>query len=92
MINMDFTTTAVARPKILNQTLSSFSENLKGINLKDCRLIINIDPLPPNIKRKAVINISLKRPWGQCISTSPHGLFLLMLSMFSSISFVYIDC
>jgi hypothetical protein len=60
MLSMDFTTTAVARHGIFNQTLSSFSKNLKGINLKDCRLVINVDPLPPNRKRRDVIKVAKK--------------------------------
>jgi len=57
---MDFTTTAMARPEILNRTLSSFSKNLIGITLKNCRLFINIDPLPSGIKRKEVIRVARK--------------------------------
>jgi len=49
-IIMDFTTTAMVRPHILDRTLGSFSKNLQDVNLKECRLVINIDPLPP-IKR-----------------------------------------
>jgi len=60
MIQMDFTTTAMTRPEILETTLESFSKNLEDINLKDCRLVINIDPLPPGIKRKYVINVAEK--------------------------------
>lgn len=60
MVKLDFTTTAVARPGILNQTLSSFSTNLKGINMKDCKLVINIDPLPSDTKRKNVIKVAEK--------------------------------
>jgi len=58
-IIMDFTTTAVVRPHVLDRTLGSFSKNLKDINLKECRLVINIDPLPP-IKRKNVIIVARK--------------------------------
>ena len=58
-IIMDFTTTAVVRPQILDRTLGSFSKNLKDINLKECRLVINIDPLPPN-RRKHVIQVARK--------------------------------
>ncbi len=57
---MDFTTTAMTRPMILDRTLTSFSKNLEGINLKSCRLFINIDPLPPEIKRKTVIEVAKK--------------------------------
>ena len=57
---MDFTTTAVCRPKILEATLSSFEKNLLGISLKDCRMIINVDPLPSGKNREAVIEVAQK--------------------------------
>ncbi len=59
-IVMDFTTTAMARPMIVNKTYESFSRNLKGINLKNCRLFINVDPLPPDVKRKNVVKVARK--------------------------------
>ena len=69
-IIMDFTMTAMARHEIVNNTLKSFSKNLKGINLKDCRLIVNIDPLPPKVKRKNVIKIG-RRYFGDVIYNLP---------------------
>jgi hypothetical protein len=41
-----FTTTATFRPDLIEQTYSSFSKKLTGIKLKDCELIINVDPIP----------------------------------------------
>jgi len=67
---MDFTTTAMARPSILNTTLNSFSKNLVGIDLKKCRLIINIDPLPPEIRRKNVVKVARKY-FGEVIYNYP---------------------
>jgi hypothetical protein len=58
MIEMDFTTTAMSRPRLVEQTLKSFTTKLKGVDFKKSRLIINIDPLPPNIKRKEVIAVA----------------------------------
>jgi len=43
---VDFVTTACNRPEILNETYKSLSFALKGLNLKLCRLFINIDPMP----------------------------------------------
>lgn len=60
MIKLDFTTTAMARPEIVNETYSSFSKNLEGINLKDCRLFINIDPLPKDVDREKVTEVAKK--------------------------------
>lgn len=60
-LELDFTTTAMARPGVLNNTLKSFSRNLRGLNLKDCRMIINVDPLPPDkAKRKDVVKVARK--------------------------------
>jgi len=59
-IKMDFTTTATARPDIVDTTYASFSKNLMGIDLKDCRLFINIDPLPNVIDRKEVTRVAEK--------------------------------
>lgn len=59
-IIMDFTTPAVARPYLIDQTYSSFSKNLKGIDLKQCRLFINIDPFPEDVKRKNVVKVAQK--------------------------------
>lgn len=46
MNNISFATTATCRPDILRQTYSSFAKHLRDISLKNCRLYINIDPLP----------------------------------------------
>ena len=40
-----FTTTAMPRPDILKKTYSSFSANIKDLNLKQQNLLINIDPV-----------------------------------------------
>lgn len=58
MIKMDFTTTAMSRPRVLEATLKSFTQKLKGVDFENSRLIINIDPLPPNIKRKETIAVA----------------------------------
>lgn len=59
-IIMDFTTTAMARPEIVDRTYASFSKNLKGIDLKECRLFINVDPLPNDVNREEVIKVAEK--------------------------------
>ena len=46
MKNLTFTTTATIRPSLLDTTYSSFCSNLKGVDFKSSKLIINIDPLP----------------------------------------------
>lgn len=54
------TTTAMARPEIVEQTYASFLENLQGIDFKDMRLFINVDPLPDPKKRDAVVHVAHK--------------------------------
>lgn len=58
MVRVDFSTTAMARPDVLDMTYWSFSNNLKDINLKDCRLFINIEPLPVDVDRNEVIKVA----------------------------------
>lgn len=60
MITMDFTTTATARPDIVERTYSSFNKHLKGIDLKQCRLFVNVDPVPRGVKQKLVTKVGLK--------------------------------
>lgn len=57
-----FTTTATIRPELIDQTYSSFSSNLTGINLKECELVINVDPMPNDQlkNREKVIEVAKK--------------------------------
>lgn len=48
MIEIDFVTTSINNVEILEKTYDSYSKNLIDLNLKDCRLILNIDPMPNN--------------------------------------------
>jgi len=57
---MDFTTTAVARHAVFDRTLASFSKNLKGVDMKECRLVVNVDPLPAKGDRQAVVDVAKK--------------------------------
>ena len=70
-MKMDFTTVAMARPDIVDRTFDSFSKNLRKINLRDCRLIINIDPLPEGNKRKEVVKVANKY-FGEVIHNYPE--------------------
>ena len=45
---LSFTTTALSRPEILEKTYKSFLSNIKGENISECTLYINIDPIPNN--------------------------------------------
>lgn len=70
MVTMDFTTTATARPDIVERTYSSFNKHLKGIDLKQCRLFVNVDPIPRGVKQKSVTNVGLKY-FGEVIPNYP---------------------
>jgi hypothetical protein len=54
-----FTTTAMARPEILEQTYYNFQICL-NINMKDFDLRINVDPLPKINKVDEVVNVAKK--------------------------------
>lgn len=59
MENIDITTTATLRPKILDYTLNSFCEKMLKEQSR-YRLIINIDPIGENIKPKEVLKVAEK--------------------------------
>ena len=69
-MKMDFTTPAMARHEIVDRTFASFSKNLKNIDLKKCRLFINVDPLPKNGKQKEVVKV-VKKYFGEVIYNYP---------------------
>lgn len=68
-----FTTTATIRPDLIDQTYSNFSKNLIGINLKECSLVINVDPMPADKleNRESIIHIS-KKYFGNVIYRFPE--------------------
>jgi hypothetical protein len=68
---LDFTTTAVARPKIVDRTYASFHKNLKGIEFDKCTLYINIDPLPASVDRNKVIKVAEKY-FGKVVANTPE--------------------
>lgn len=61
---LSFTTTALVRPEILEQTYLSFSNNIEGVDIAECVLYINIDPVPYSNKinklRKCMLSIAKK--------------------------------
>lgn len=67
---ISFTTTALARPEILEQTYKSFSNNIEGLDMSECTLYINIDPVPNNklqeetllVVKKYFNNVSYRMP------------------------------
>lgn len=57
-MQIDFTTTACIRPAVFYRTLSSFRDNLTGLNLCDCVLYLNVDPLPAGGDPDAVVKVA----------------------------------
>jgi hypothetical protein len=58
---IDVCTTAMCRPKLVEKTYQSFTDNLKGVDWKNSTLYVNIDPFPHDdgpeweeMKKKAV--------------------------------------
>lgn len=68
---LDFTTTAVNRPDIVDRTYSSFYKNLKNVDFDQCTLYINIDPLPKSEGREEVVEVS-KKYFGNVVSRMPE--------------------
>jgi hypothetical protein len=54
-MNIDFTTTACNRPKLLRQTYESFENSLVDVDFSQCTLHINIDPAPGQKGRERVL-------------------------------------
>jgi len=68
---MEFTTTAMSRPDIINKTYHSFSKNLKGIDFKKSTLYINIDPLPKGNNTLRVVEVAYKY-FGNVVYNTPE--------------------
>lgn len=51
---IDFTTTAMVRPGIFNRTARSFDRRLNNLDLSECALYLNIDPLPKGDPKKVI--------------------------------------
>lgn len=58
-MNLSFTMTATLRPDILDQTIFSFVKHLKDIELSECEIFANIDPVPRNMidKKQATADV-----------------------------------
>lgn len=57
---MEFTTTATERPELLAITYQTFSDCLVDLDLQDCKLYINVDPVPyeSEKKQKEVLDVA----------------------------------
>lgn len=67
---LDFVTTAMARPDVVDATYKSFTQNLKGVDWAGSTLYINIDPLPEGVSRKGVVAMGRKY-FGNVIARCP---------------------
>jgi len=56
---LDITTTATIRPKLLYQTLSSFTGNM-FVHQKEYRLILNVDPIGEDVDPMEVVKVGKK--------------------------------
>jgi len=70
-MSITFTTTATNRPEVLDRTYASFNSNITGIRLKDCELVINVDPLPSSEKREEAVDIA-KKYFGKVTASLPE--------------------
>jgi hypothetical protein len=66
----DFTTTACARPDLLERTYNSFFNNLIDVDFHRCTLYINIDPIPDKGQVQKCISVSEKF-FGKVIYNTP---------------------
>ena len=67
--NFEFTTTATNRPKILEETYKSFTNNIKDVDFGKSVLYINIDPVPEG-ERKEAIEVA-KKYFGRVVEKLP---------------------
>jgi len=71
-MKLEFTTTAMARPSILQATYESFSSHLKGVDFSESTLYLNIDPLPPDVDPNACVEVA-KQFFGTVIPNMPSS-------------------
>ena len=69
---VDFVTTSCNRPEILNETYRTLTLCLKGINLKKCRLFINLDPMPHGENIEQNVEVA-SQYFGEVIYHVPNG-------------------
>ena len=67
---IDFATTACNRPEIIEKTYYSLQQAIRGINLKECRLFINIDPMPNADNIEDNVRVA-KKYFGEVIWNTP---------------------
>lgn len=72
MISLEFSTTAMVRPKILSRTYSSFCKRLRGVDFSQCTLYLNVDPLPAEDDPMAVVEMA-KRYFGNVVHRIPEN-------------------
>lgn len=53
----EITSTELARPGVIEESIKSFRSKFKGINFSECTLYINIDPYPAGADRREVVKL-----------------------------------
>jgi hypothetical protein len=71
---LSFTTTAMPRPELLEQTYSSFTKQLMGFDFKQATLYINIDSFPNNRddEKKAQVAEIARKYFGNVVVNMPE--------------------
>ncbi len=69
-MKLEFATTAVCRPDLINKTYASFTKNLVDVDFKRSTLYINVDPIPYENDPNEVVTVA-KRYFGNVIPNIP---------------------
>lgn len=69
-MSLCFTTTAMARPELIERTYGSFKENMSGIDWGSTTLFVNIEPLPDANAVNSVIEVC-KQFFGRVVTRTP---------------------
>lgn len=71
-MKLQFSTCAMCRPEILEETYRSWTNKMKGISYKDSTLFIDVAPIPPEdiMKREMVVEVA-KAYFGNVITNLP---------------------
>ena len=72
---VDFATTACNRPPILEQTYASLAKRIKGIRLSECRLFLNIDPMPDGENMEDNVRVAEKYFGEVIVNMTEKGSF-----------------
>lgn len=71
-MKLQFSTCAMCRPEVLEETYRSWTSKMKEVSYKDATLFIDVAPIPPEdiMKREIVVEIA-KSYFGNVIANLP---------------------